>query len=72
MNFVNAALLSTLAVIASGALALKSEAAPLPTNIATMKAALDAPVVQVRYGGWHGGWATISRPRDRRRSTHGT
>jgi len=29
---------------------------PPPTNVAAMKAALDTPVVQVRYGRWHGGW----------------
>ncbi|GKQ55107.1 hypothetical protein [Bradyrhizobium sp. Ce-3] len=32
------------------------QAAPLPTNIATMKAAVDNNAVQVRWGGWGGGW----------------
>ncbi|MGY3529085.1 hypothetical protein [Bradyrhizobium sp. USDA 4452] len=34
-----------------------SQAAPLPTNIAAMKSAVDNDAVQVRWGGgWRGGW----------------
>jgi hypothetical protein len=56
MKFVKAAFVAALAVTTAGALTSRAEAAPLPTNVAAMKAALDTPVVQVRYGGWHGGW----------------
>jgi hypothetical protein len=56
MRFINAACVAALAVIATGTLAPRCEAAPLPTNVAAMKAGLDKAVVQVRYGGWHGGW----------------
>jgi hypothetical protein len=33
-----------------------AQAAPLPTNIATMKSMLSSDVVQARWGGWRGGW----------------
>ena len=56
MNFIKAVLLAALAVTTTGTFAPRSEAAPLPTDVAAMKIALDAPVVQVRYGRWHGGW----------------
>jgi hypothetical protein len=56
MKFINAAFVSALAVIITGAIAPRGEAAPLPTNVAAMKASLNEAVVQVRYGGWRGGW----------------
>jgi len=56
MKFVKAAFVVALAVTTAGAFTSRAEAAPLPTNVAAMKAALDTPVVQVRYGRWHGGW----------------
>jgi hypothetical protein len=56
MKFVKAAFVAALAVTIAGACAPRAEAAPLPTNVAATKAALDTPVVQVRYGGWRGGW----------------
>jgi hypothetical protein len=33
-----------------------AQAAPLPTNITTMKSMLSSDVVQARWGGWRGGW----------------
>jgi len=56
MKFVKAAFVVALAVTTASAFSSRAEAAPLPTNVAAIKAALDTPVVQVRYGGWHGGW----------------
>jgi hypothetical protein len=56
MKFINAAFVSALAVIATAAPVPRGEAAPLPTNVAAMKASLNQAVVQVRYGGWRGGW----------------
>ncbi|WP_439923063.1 hypothetical protein [Nitrobacter sp. JJSN] len=64
MKFVKAVLLAALAVTTTGTFVPRGEAAPLPTSIAAMKAALDTPVVQVRYGRWgyrggigyRGGW----------------
>ncbi len=56
MKFVKAAFVAALAVTTAGAFTSRVETAPLPTNVAAMKAALDTPVVQVRYGRWHGGW----------------
>jgi len=32
------------------------EASPLPTNVATMKSMLADSPIQVRWGGWRGGW----------------
>ena len=32
------------------------EAAPLPTNVATTKSMLADSPIQVRWGGWRGGW----------------
>ena len=56
MKFVKAAFVAALAVTTAGAFAPQAEAVPLPTNVAAMKATLDTPVVQARYGRWHGGW----------------
>jgi hypothetical protein len=56
MKFINTAFVSALAVIATGALVPRGEAAPLPTNVPAMKASLNEAVVQVRYVGWRGGW----------------
>jgi hypothetical protein len=56
MKFVKAAFVAALAVTNAGAFTSRAEAAPLPTNVAAMKAALDTPVVQAGYGRWHGGW----------------
>ena len=56
MKFVKAAFVVALALTTAGTFTSRAEAAPLPTNVAAMKAALDTPVVQVRYGRWHGGW----------------
>jgi hypothetical protein len=33
-----------------------AQAAPLPTNIATMKSMSNSDVEQARWGGWRGGW----------------
>lgn len=56
MKRVKAVLVSALAITTISAVASPGKAAPLPTNLAAMKAALDTPVVAVRYGGWRGGW----------------
>ena len=60
MKLIKAALVAALAITTIGAVASPAKAAPLPTNIAAMNAALDTSVVQVRYGygGWHGGWGS--------------
>jgi hypothetical protein len=54
--FVKPVCIAALAVAATSAVALRAEAAPLPTNVGAMKAVLDPPIVQVRYGRWGGGW----------------
>lgn len=56
MKFAKAAIFATLTVTTIGAFAPRAGATPLPTNIVAMKAALDTPVVQARYGRWRGGW----------------
>jgi hypothetical protein len=61
MMFIKPACIAALAVAATSALALRADAAPLPTNVAAIKAALDSPIVQARYygrgyGGWGGGY----------------
>jgi hypothetical protein len=55
MKLVKAALVAALAVATIGTVASPGQAAPLPTNVGAMKAALDTPVVQVRYGRGYGG-----------------
>ncbi|MEO8317191.1 MAG: hypothetical protein ABI561_02590 [Bradyrhizobium sp.] len=55
MKLVKAAIVATLAITTISVFASPGEAAPLPTNVAAVKAALDAPVLQVRYGRWAGG-----------------
>jgi hypothetical protein len=55
MRYVKATFLAALGVITTSAFATPTGAAPLLTNIRAMKAALDTPVTQVRYGGWRGG-----------------
>nr|WP_246668117.1 hypothetical protein [Bradyrhizobium elkanii] len=49
-------MLLILTLLASTAGIGAGQAAPLPTNIAAMKAAVDGSAVQVRWGGWGGGW----------------
>jgi hypothetical protein len=56
MNTVRSVFPALIAIVATGALGSWSEAAPLPTNVSTMKAMLDRDAVQVRWGGWRGGW----------------
>ncbi len=43
-----------LGLLTSGTLT-SAQAAPLPTNIATMKSMSSSDAVQVRWGGWRGG-----------------
>ena len=56
MKLVKPICIAALAVAATSAGALRVEGAPLPTNVGAMKAALDSPIVQVRYGRWGGGY----------------
>jgi hypothetical protein len=47
------------ALVAGGAMAAATtslQAAPLPTHLATMKAMVASDTVEVRWGGWGGGW----------------
>ena len=55
MNSIKPVCLAALAVAATSAVSFHAEAAPLPTHVGAMKAALDSPIAQVRYGRWHGG-----------------
>ena len=62
MKLIKAASAAAFAVIMTGALAPAAEAAPLPTNIGAMKAALDDNIVQARYGrgvGFRGGYGGV-------------
>jgi hypothetical protein len=43
-----------LGLLTSGSL-ISAQAAPLPTNVATMKSMSSSDSVQVRWGGWRGG-----------------
>jgi hypothetical protein len=45
-----------LGLLTSGSNLTSALAAPLPTNIATMKSMSSGDVVQARWGGWRGGW----------------
>lgn len=56
MMFIKPACIAALVVAATSAVALRADAAPLPTNVAAIKAALDSPIVQARYGRGYGGW----------------
>ena len=53
MNIVKAGLLAAIAVTTTTVATPSSEAAPLPTHVAAMKAMLDNNAVQVQ---WRGGW----------------
>ena len=55
MKLFKALFVAALAITTISAVASPGQAAPLPTNVAAMKAALDTPAVQVRYGRWYGG-----------------
>ena len=47
------------ALVAGGAMAAAPtslRAAPLPTHLATMKAMVTSDAIEVRWGGWGGGW----------------
>jgi hypothetical protein len=55
MNTLKSSLLAVTA-ITPVLLVSHSEAAPLPTHIAAMKSMLDKDTLQVRWGGWGGGW----------------
>jgi len=55
MNFIKATVVAASAITTIGIAASPATAAPLPTNVAAMKTALDTPVLQVRYGRWYGG-----------------
>ena len=56
MKLIKTVLAAAFAITTIGAVASPGKAAPLPTNVAAMTAVLDTPVLQVRYGRWHGGW----------------
>ena len=56
MMFIKPACIAALSVAATSAVALRADAAPLPTNVAAIEAALDSPIVQARYGRGYGGW----------------
>ncbi|MDE5444279.1 hypothetical protein GWG65_23075 [Bradyrhizobium sp. CSA207] len=58
MRFVKVAFAAILTAAGTMISVPESEAAPLPTNVGAMRAALDNDVVKVRYGGWgyRGGW----------------
>jgi hypothetical protein len=55
MKLFKSTFVAALAITTISAVASPGQAAPLPTNVAAMKAALDTPAVQVRYGRWYGG-----------------
>ena len=54
MRFREITALSAISAII-GVVTLPAQAAPLSPHVTAMKAALDAPVLQVRYGRWYGG-----------------
>jgi hypothetical protein len=51
---------TTLALLVAGMMMAgtsgSAQAAPLPTNVAAMKSMIGTDTVQVRWGGWGGGW----------------
>ena len=56
MKVAKATFVAALVIVTTSAVAPRIEAAPMPSNFKTLRAALDTSIMQVRYGGWRGGW----------------
>lgn len=66
MSIVKALLAVPVAAVAMAGVTTGAEAAPLPTNVAAMKAIVARDTLHVRWGwgggwrgGWHGGWGHV-------------